>query len=78
LVASLAAKAARPSRLSPAARNPSTRSRSISALIPTNTAARPTKECSAATSCGICVISTRRATTVPIAAPTSTMASISP
>ena len=37
--------------------------------MPTSTAARPTKLCSIATSCGICVISTRAATEPPIAAP---------
>ena len=37
----------------------STRASSRSALKPMNTAARPTKECSAATSCGISVICNR-------------------
>ena len=36
-----------------------------------STAARPTSECMAATSSGICVICTRRATTPPITPPTA-------
>ena len=41
----------------------------MSELRPINTAAKPTNECSAATSCGIPVISTRLATTTPMTAP---------
>ena len=40
-------------------------------LMPTSTAARPTKLCSIATSSGICVISTTRARHRPMAAPTA-------
>ena len=41
------------------------------AAIAISTAAMPTSECIAATSSGICVICTRRATTAPIAPPTA-------
>ena len=43
----------------------------LTAAIAMRTAARPTSECIAATSSGICVICTRRATTAPIAPPTT-------
>ncbi len=48
----------------------------LTAAIAMNTAARPTSECMAATSSGICVICTRRATTAPIAPPTTIPARI--
>jgi hypothetical protein len=54
----------------PASRSiPATRVISISALNPMKTAARPTSECIAATSCGISVICTRCATFQPAAPP---------
>jgi hypothetical protein len=48
-------------------------SRSLWVLNPMNTAARPTRLCIAATSCGISVIWTRCATTQPMAPPTATI-----
>ena len=54
----------------------STRVSSRSALKPMNTAARPTKECSAATSCGISVIATFLATYQPMAEPITSMAAM--
>src|SRR3954471_11809868 len=50
-----------------------TRPSSRSALKPMKTAARPTKECRAATSCGIWVISTLFATDQPIPEPTTSI-----
>ena len=43
----------------------------LTAATAMNTAARPTSECIAATSSGICVICTRRATIAPIVPPTA-------
>ena len=48
------------------------------AAAATSTAARPTSEWKAATSCGIAVIAIRRAVTKPIAAPIAIAARISP
>lgn len=63
--------------LSKKARVPSsileTTTSSICVLNPMNTAARPTRLCIVATSCGIWVICTRCATTQPIAPPTTIM-----
>ena len=42
----------------------------IAEFNPIKTAAKPTKECNAATNCGISVICTRRAKIVPITEPT--------
>ena len=41
----------------------------LTAAMAMSTAARPTSECMAATSSGICVICTRRATIAPIVPP---------
>ena len=50
---------------------PATLASSRWVLKPMNTAARPTRLCIAATSCGISVICTRCATTQPMAPPTA-------
>ena len=50
----------------------------LTAAMAMNTAARPTSECIAAISCGICVIWTRRATTAPIAPPITIATTIGP
>ncbi len=49
----------------------------LTAAIAINTAARPTSECMKATSSGIAVICTRRATTAPMTPPIAMQASIS-
>jgi hypothetical protein len=46
--------------------------------MPTSTAARPTKLCSAATSCGMAVIWMRRATMAPMIAPPAIPAMMKP
>ena len=65
--------AAKPVRVALAASSMArTRAASMSALKPMKTAARPTSECMAATSCGISVIWTRLAATAPSTPPRAT------